>query len=84
MFRGWLADEAGAVDALRRYAALEVPLDDAVEAEAKAQVLDPEPPDLIDDVRVTFPIGDLERLSTGLAADRRGSPLANRSVSAHP
>ena len=75
MLRGWLADEAGAVDALRRYAALDVPLDDAVEAEAKAQILDPDPPDLVDDLRVTFPIRDMERLSAALLSDKRAARL---------
>ena len=34
--RDWLADSDGCVEALRKYAALDVPLDDAVEAEALA------------------------------------------------
>ncbi len=34
--RDWLADSAGCVEALRKYAALDVPQDDAVEAEALA------------------------------------------------
>ena len=41
MLRTWLADTAGAVEALRKYAASAIPLDDAVEAEALAQSLDP-------------------------------------------
>jgi hypothetical protein len=52
-----------------------VPLDESIEAEAKAQVLDPEPPDLIDDLRVTFPIRDMERLLAALAADKRAARL---------
>ena len=81
MLRGWLADEPGMVDALRRYAALALPadqagpLDESIEAEAKAQLLDPEPPDDVDDLRVSFPIRDMERLSAALLADKRAARL---------
>ena len=39
---GWLADDRALVAGLHAYAQFEVPLDDAVEAEAIAQLLDPE------------------------------------------
>lgn len=70
--RGWLADPAGAVAALRKFEALDVPLEDAVEAEALAQLLDEEAADdLIDVVNVEYPVDDFDRLSTALAAESR-------------
>jgi len=47
VFRTWLADDAGAAEALRKYAALRAAeldgLDDAVEAEARAMLLNDDP-----------------------------------------
>lgn len=74
LVRAWLADLPGAVEALRRLAALEVTLDEAVEAEALAQLLDvdgAEPP--IEVVIVPYPIADIERLLAALASDRRAA-----------
>ncbi|MBX3414500.1 MAG: hypothetical protein KF708_17570 [Pirellulales bacterium] len=69
--RAWTADSAGAAEALRKLAALDIPLDDAVEAEALAQLLDVEGAEpSIDVVLVTYPIVDLERLLISLTADR--------------
>ncbi len=82
LVRGWLADEAGMRDALRRLAALdaprEVPLDDAIEAEALAQLTDPVVlGDTTDELVVTYPISDIEKLASHLASDKRvkGAPL---------
>jgi len=71
VLRGWLADEAGMVEALRRFAALDVPLDDAVEAEALAQQIDPQPYDHVEQVVLTFPIRDMEKLIAGTSLDKR-------------
>jgi hypothetical protein len=60
--RSWLADHRGAAEAWHKYAALDVPLDDAVEAEATAQLLDPEAPDFVDLVHVEYQVHDLERI----------------------
>ena len=43
ILRLWLSDDAGASEALRKFAARDVPLDEAVEAEALANWLDEEP-----------------------------------------
>lgn len=76
VLRGWLADSRGAVQALRRYAALDVSLDDAVEAEALAQLIDEdlEQP-MIDVVEIEYPVEDIERLMLTLTSDRRANQI---------
>ena len=78
--RSWLADDAGAGEALRRYAAfyvgqvsnLSVSLDDAVEAEATAMLLTPSPlGDEVDVLRWSWTVRDPERLQELLLSDRR-------------
>src|SRR5205085_1001283 len=71
VLRMWLADTAGAVDALRKYAPQNIPLDDAVEAEATAQLLDAESTDLIDVLTITYGVEDAETLQAHLAANPR-------------
>ena len=41
--RGWLNDYSGSIEALRRYASFDIPLEDAVEAEATAMLLSDSP-----------------------------------------
>lgn len=61
--RAWLADNRGAVEALRKVASLDIPFDDAVEAEALAQLLEPaENEKLVDVLSIEYPIRDFERL----------------------
>jgi len=75
LLRNWLADEAGAIEALRRLASLAVPLEDAVEAEATAMLLDESPlGDDVDIVRWTWPVSDPQRLQESLLSDRRVAP----------
>ncbi|MBN2023853.1 MAG: hypothetical protein JW809_13800 [Pirellulales bacterium] len=63
LVRGWLADAAGQIEALRRFAALDVPLEDAVEAEATAILLDEEGlGDLVEAIRETVAINDADHL----------------------
>lgn len=70
--RGYLADYAGAVEALRRYAAMNVSLSDAVEAEALAQLLDePGEGDFEDIVRVEFRVADLDKVADLLRGGER-------------
>ncbi len=70
--RSWVADVPGAVEALHQYAASEVPLDDAVEFEALAQLLTPpEQTDTVEVVQTVYPIRDFEALSTALADAER-------------
>ncbi|HJS07403.1 MAG TPA: hypothetical protein VJ809_07065 [Pirellulales bacterium] len=78
--RGNLADYAGAIEALRRYAALvdtaDVSLDDAVEAEALAQLLDRENAEgSIDSLLVTFAVNDTDELERRLASDRQADRM---------
>lgn len=69
--RSWLADDA-AVESLRHYAALGVPSEDAVEAEATAMLLSPSPlGDEVDVLRWSWPVRDAERLQELLLSDRR-------------
>jgi hypothetical protein len=87
--RSWLADDAGAIEALRRYAALPVPLEDTVEAEATAMFLSPSLlGDEVDVLRWSWPVRDAERLQELLLSDRRILPtpvdLANWPVSESP
>ncbi|HET6883244.1 MAG TPA: hypothetical protein VFI31_23945 [Pirellulales bacterium] len=71
--RAYLANEAGAADALHRYASLEVPLDDAVEAEMLAHLLDPNINETgVEQVRIRYQPADFE----GVTAAFSTSPLA--------
>ncbi len=69
---GWLADDRSLVAGLHAYAQLEVSLDDAVEAEAIAQLLDPDQKEQqLDTVKQTYAVTDQDALVGRLAADRR-------------
>jgi hypothetical protein len=73
---GWLADERALVAGLHGFAQLEVPLDDAVEAEAIAQLLDPDQKEQpIDSVARVYDVEDLDALAARLASDRRVTPF---------
>jgi len=70
--RGWLGDRAGMVEALQRYAALDIPLDDAVEAETLAMLLLPDPlGDVVETVKLTFAVRDAELLKESLLSEPR-------------
>jgi hypothetical protein len=80
--RSWLADDEGAGDAWRKYASLhrgvdsqpagQVPLENAVEAEALAMMLAKDPlGDATDLVRQNWTVQDPERLQEALLSDRR-------------
>ncbi len=65
--RGWLADNAGCIDALRRYAALRAAqadgLEDAVEAEAEAMFLADDPlGDRLEIFKLVWTVKDVERV----------------------
>ncbi len=72
VLRNSLGDREAMIEAWRRYAAMDnVALDDAVEAEALAQLLDPDSDKgWIDVVCVTYPVNDQERLLEVLTDDR--------------
>jgi hypothetical protein len=73
--RGWLGDNAGTVAALRALASLNIDFDEAVEAEATAQVLDAEASQpTIEHLTINYALLDIDRLgellaSTDLAVD---------------
>jgi hypothetical protein len=76
LVRGWIADEAGAREALQKFAALPGPLEDAVEAEATAMLLSESPlGDDVDIVRWTWLVRDPELLQESLLSDRRAAPV---------
>jgi hypothetical protein len=69
---GRLADDRALVAGLHAYAQMEVPLDDAVEAEAIAQLLDNHAKEqLLDSVVRVYSIKDFDLLVANLASDRR-------------
>jgi len=72
VLNGWLGRTEPAVDAWRRYASLDsISLDDAVEAEATAQLIEkPRDEDMIDVVKITYRILDVDSLLERLASDR--------------
>ncbi len=70
--RGWLADTPGCCDALRKYAAMDVPMEDAVEATAEAMLLDDDPlGEAIDMFRIEWEVTDIEELRPGLTLEGR-------------
>jgi tetratricopeptide (TPR) repeat protein len=72
LMRAYLADEARSAAALRHYAKLDVPFDDAADALVLAHFLDSENVrTLVDLVSIPYPIADQERLAARLASDRR-------------
>ena len=75
MLAGWLADDRALVAGLHAYAQMEVPLDDAVEAEAIAQLLDAEAKEqMLDSVVRVYAIKDLDALVANLAATGACNP----------
>jgi tetratricopeptide (TPR) repeat protein len=72
LLAGWLADDRALVAGLHAYAQLDVPLDDAVEAEAIAQLLDPDLKEArLDSVVHAYAIVDMDALVTRLLSDKR-------------
>jgi hypothetical protein len=69
---GWLADDRALVAGLHAYAQLDVPLDDAVEAEAIAQLLDPDLKEKpLDSVVQTYTVTNLDTIVERLLSDKR-------------
>ena len=74
--RGWMADSSGAVEALRKYSALEVPLEDAVEAEALALFLSRDPlGDEMDILIVEYSIDDADAVQAALDSAPQTGPF---------
>ncbi|MCI0491478.1 MAG: hypothetical protein L0Z07_00910 [Planctomycetes bacterium] len=86
---GWLADDRALVAGMHAYAQMDVPLDDAVEAEAVAQLLDTDlQEEELDYVRQVYDVADLDGILGRLASDRRVQsiemPPANAADSDQP
>jgi hypothetical protein len=74
--RSWLADEEGTREALQKFAALAVPLEDAVESEATAMLTSESPlGDDVNIVRWTWPVYDHQRLHEQLLSDQCVAPV---------
>jgi len=72
LLRGWLGNVSEFAAGLHEYAALDVSLDGAVEAEALAQLIDPTVDDpKLETVLLVYPISDDEALSECFAKDKR-------------
>ena len=72
---GWLADERALAAGLHAFARLDVPLEDAIEAEAIAQLIDPEAKEpTVDSVEQVYDVADLDKLVASLKADARAEP----------
>lgn len=72
--RSWLGDTEGTIEALERYAALDVPREDAVEAISFARLLTDDPlGDQIDLLDLTYTVSDAEQLQVALASSPRVS-----------
>jgi hypothetical protein len=71
ILRTWLAEHALAVAAWREYATQQVPLDDAVEAEAMAQLLDPDAVDSVELIKASYSVHQTEDLLAQLTVHRQ-------------
>ncbi len=77
LLKAYVADQAGAEVALRKLAALPVPPDDAIEAEALAQLLSTaNDRDLVDVVAATWTIADAADVQTRLGGADRALRIA--------
>jgi len=82
ILRGWRADTPGSIEAWRKYAALEVPLEDAVEAEALCLFLSEDPlGDPLDVSKITYQVKDADRLQAALTAAPRAGEIPVDSAS---
>jgi hypothetical protein len=72
LMHGWLGHVDKFVAGLHQFARLNVPLDEAVEAEALAQLLDPNLHDAkLASIRLIYPIKDEDAATERLASDKR-------------
>jgi hypothetical protein len=73
---GWLADERALTAGLHAFAQLQVPLDEAIEAEAIAQLLEPDrQSEQVDSLVQTYDVNDLDVLAAAFSSDRRVDPM---------
>lgn len=73
--RAWLADREGCVEALRKYVTLDVPLEDAVEAQTFIYLQVENPlGDELDILSATFAVQDVEQVQMAFSLSRQISP----------
>ena len=76
LLKAYVADHAGAAAAEHKLSTLDIPLDDAVEAEALAQLLgSDDAANMVDVLAATWTISDAAEAQTKLGADRRASRI---------
>ncbi len=72
LLRGWLGDVVRFAKGLQEYALLDVPLDNATEAEALSQLINPELEDpKFDTFKSTYELSDIEAMTERFANDKR-------------
>ncbi len=72
LLRGWLGDSARYAAGLHEYAQLEVSEEQAIEAEALAQIVNPDLEDpQLETVKLTYELADVEAVSERLVSDKR-------------
>ncbi|MCA9229743.1 MAG: SEC-C domain-containing protein [Planctomycetales bacterium] len=72
VMRGWLGQSAAFAAGFHEYAKLDAPLDNAVEAEAIAQLVDPDLVDpTLDTLQLSYLISDIDSLAEKFAGDKR-------------
>lgn len=77
IMRALLADEKGAIEALRHYAGMDVPLDDAVDAESLAMALSEDAlGDGVDICSLEYTVQNVEEVQTGLLSSPRVAQMA--------
>ncbi|MBA4020005.1 MAG: hypothetical protein C0483_22800 [Pirellula sp.] len=81
VLRSWLADNPGAITALRKLASLPVVWDDAVDAEALAQIYDGiADQDVIDELRATVDLRNLDTANEVFASNKQFTPFRWESL----
>ncbi len=72
VMRGWIGQSKAFAAGLHEYSQLDAPLDNSIEAEALAQLVDPELSDpTLDTVKLAYPVNDIEKLAEILSTDKR-------------
>ena len=72
LLRGWLGDVARFAAGLHEYSRLDVPLDNAIEAEALGQIVNPNLEDpKLETVKCTFELDDVDEIENKLNTDKR-------------
>lgn len=81
VLRSWLADNAGAITALRKYATLAADVDDAVDAEALAQIYDGiADQDVVDELRAAVDLRNPDAANEALASNKQFTPFRWESL----